>query len=416
MKLSGFLPPALLSATLTLAVCAQATDSGKTLHQFQIDNGGTSVGGYYPEGALIADSFGNLYGAASRGGLYPPEGTIFEMSPNGSGGWTYNVIYNCSDTGYCGQPIGSLVMDSSGNLYGSDGGFEQIYELSPGSGGWTAWLVYRFNGTYDGDSPGPVILDAQGNLYGANSDGGNGYGFIFELSPSSGGGWTLTHLHDFAGTDGSQPFWGLILDSAGNLYGTTPAGGTSTECTGGCGVVFELTNNNGTWTETVLHNFENKEGSAPEAPLLMDSKGNLYGTASTGGPFNYGTAFKMTPKNGTWVLNGIHSFTCENGDGATPDTALIEDAEGNLYGNTGSGGSNNCVDGQPNGYGAVYELSSQGGHWRETILTDFNGGSDGIGGQPLLLGSGNNLYAVATENDLGGGIVYELSPPPAPRK
>jgi uncharacterized repeat protein (TIGR03803 family) len=417
MKLSSFFCAAALTITLISADFSQATDEGKTIHQFQIDNGGTSVGGYYPKGGLIADSLGNLYGVASAGGLYPPEGTIFELSPNGSGGWTYNVIYNCSDTGYCAQPIGSLVMDAAGNLYGSDGGFQQVFEISPdGSGSWTASLVYTFSGTYDGNAPGAVILDGQGNLYGANQDGGNGYGFIFELSPASGGGWTLTHLHDFVGTDGSQPFQGLILDASGNLYGTTPSGGTSTECTGGCGVAFELTNTNGAWTETVLHNFENKEGSAPLAPLFMDSKGDLYGTASAGGPLNYGTVFKLSQEDGTWVLSGIHSFTCENGDGTTPNTAVIEDAEGNLYGNTSSGGSNSCFDGEPNGYGAVYELSTKGGHWRETILDDFNGGSDGVGGEPLLLGSGNNLFAVATANDLGGGIVYELTPPPGSAK
>jgi hypothetical protein len=187
-------------------------------------------------------------------------------------------------------------------------------------------------------------------------------------------------------------------------------GGTGTECTGGCGVAFELTNNNGVWSETVLHNFENKEGSAPMASLLMDAKGDLYGTASAGGLLNYGTAFKMSQIDGTWVFKGIHSFTCMDGDGTTPDTPLVEDFEGSLYGNTGSGGSNDCVGGQPNGYGAVYELSSQGGHWRETILHDFTGGNDGAGGQPLLLGTGNNIYSEAEADGEGDGIVYELSP------
>ena len=392
---------------------AQATDNDKTIHQFQGEQ--NNGNGSDPKGGLIADSSGNLYGMTASGGTLN-EGVLFELSPNGSGGWTYNVLYYCGITGYCGQPIGYLTMDSHGNIFGSDGGFQRVFELSPdGSGEWSASLVYEFNSTYDGNAPGPVILDSQGNVYGANLDGGNGYGFIFELSPASGGGWTLTHLHDFVGTDGSQPFWTLVMDSSGNLYGTTPAGGTSTACTGGCGVVFELTNNNGVWTETVLHNFENKEGSIPGAGLLMDSKGDLYGTASAGGPFNYGTAYEMTQKDGTWVFTGIHSFTCENGDGTTPITPLIEDAEGNLYGNTGSGGSNDCLNGQPNGYGAVYELSSQGGHWRETILYDFKGKNDGFGGSPLLLGSGGNLFGESEENGLGVGIVYELSPA-APQK
>jgi hypothetical protein len=278
-------------------------------------------------------------------------------------------------------------MDSHGNIYGSDGGFEQVYELSPdGSGGYSASLVYRFNSDYDGNDPGPVIVDGQGNLYGANSNGGNGFGFIYEASPTSGGGWSVTHIHDFVGTDGSLPGSALIMDSSGNLYGTTQMGGTGTECTGGCGVAFELTNNNGVWSETVLHNFENKEGSAPMASLLMDAKGDLYGTASAGGLLNYGTAFKMSQIDGTWVFKGIHSFTCMDG------------------------GSNDCVGGQPNGYGAVYELSSQGGHWRETILHDFTGGNDGAGGQPLLLGTGNNIYSEAEADGEGDGIVYELSP------
>lgn len=413
MKLSTLCCALALSAALIFANSSQATDNEKTLHQFQgAQNGGN---GYHPKGGLIADASGNLYGVASSGGVLN-EGIIFELSPNGSGGWTYNVIYNCGDSGYCGQPIGFLTMDSHGNIFGSDGGFEQIYELSPdGSGGWNASLIYRFNSDYDGNDPGPVIVDSQGNLYGANSNGGNGFGFIFEASPTAGGGWTVTHLHDFVGADGSSPGSALTMDSSGNLYGTTYSGGTGTECTGGCGVAFELTNNNSVWTETVLHNFENKEGSFPEASLLMDSQGNLYGTASAGGPFNYGTVFKLTLKDGTWVLSGIHSFTCENGDGTTPVTALIQDSQGNLYGNTGSGGGNDCVDNQPNGYGAVYELSEQGGHWRETILHDFTGGKDGAGGQPLLLGSGNNIYSEAEANGEGDGIVFELSPPPGGR-
>jgi uncharacterized repeat protein (TIGR03803 family) len=406
VKLSSLFCAVALTVTLISANFSQATDNDKTLYQFQGQQNG--VNGYHPKGGLMADSFGNLYGTAYSGGIYPFEGTVFELSPNGSGGWNYNVIYNCSDSGYCGQPMGFLTMDSQGNLYGSDGGFEQIYELSPdGSGVWSASLVYRFNSTYDGNDPGPVIVDSQGNVYGTNTNGGNGYGFVFEASPASGGGWSVTHIHDFVGTDGSSPGYAaaLTIDSSGNLYGTTQAGGTS-----GCGVVFGLTNSNGVWTETVLHNFENKEGSAPMAALLMNSNGDLFGTASAGGPLGYGTAFKLSKPNGTWVLNGIHSFTCMNGDGAGPNTVLSQDSDGNLFGETNFGGQDECANGVINGEGMAFELSSKGGHWTETILREFTGQKDGAGGEPLLVGAGDNLYSVSEANGVGFGIVYELSP------
>src|SRR5258706_386361 len=157
-------------------------------------------------------------------------------------------------------------------------------------------ILYNFNSTSSGgwQPYGGVFWDQLCNfflwdLYGVNATGGSsGLGYVFELSPNSGGSWTLTHLHDFGGGDGaggagaSGQVGGLIMDASGNLFGTTFAGGASTQCASGCGVVFKLKNNSGIWTETVLHSFKGSNGSNPAAPLLMDAAGNLYGTTTSG--------------------------------------------------------------------------------------------------------------------------------------
>jgi len=275
-------------------------------------DGGWLVGG------LIFDAAGNLYGAASHGGAYG-NGVVFELSPNSDGTWTENELY--SFTGGmdgAGPDHPNLVFDSAGNLYGvTVGGGEGtcsfifwsqcgvVYELTPnGDGTWTESVLYRFTGGKDGGQPESTLAwDAEGNLYGTAMHGGlYNNGVVFKLTPGSGGVWTEAVLHHFkGGTDGANPIGGVVLDAAGNLYGTTEAGGGRGSCTNwfgmpGCGTAFELTpNSQGRWTERVLHRFQGGL-NAPFGEVVLDEAGNLYGTASgETGSSGHGGVFEITP-------------------------------------------------------------------------------------------------------------------------
>jgi uncharacterized repeat protein (TIGR03803 family) len=243
-----------------------------------------------------------------------------------------------------------------------------VFELTPAAGGgWTEQVLHRFpddNGT-DGTAPvAGLIIDAAGNLYGTTSSGGTLFfrGTAFELTPAAGGVWTETVLHSFGnGTDASEPRAGLIFDAAGNLYGTTAVGGTGSNCIFGCGTVFELTPAaGGGWTEKVLYSFNanGTDGYSPEAGLIIDAAGNLYGTTYAGGtssgcaPYGCGTVFELTPAaGGGWTETVLHNFG--NGtDGSTPFAGLIFDAAGNLYGTTYYGGTG------ANEGGTVFEFTA----------------------------------------------------------
>jgi len=228
-----------------------ATQQAKLLHTFA---GGTSDG-EFPQSRLIFDTTGNLYGTTPLGGIYN-SGVVFELTPQAGGGWTEKILYSFMNNGIDGiTPYGGLVPDASGNLYGTTSaggtyGDGTVFELTPQvGGGWTEKVLFSFNGT-DGKEPynGSLIFDTAGNLYGTTAYGGAfstlSGGTVFELSPASDGTWTETVLHSFNndGVDGYTPYSGLVLDSAGNLYGTTAVGGTLSRCPPiGCGTVFELT-------------------------------------------------------------------------------------------------------------------------------------------------------------------------------
>ena len=289
----------------------------KILHNFNY-NGGKD--GIVPYASLIFDAVGNLYGTTLNGGPGSCTnrngdvvgcGTVFELTPKADGAWTEKILHRFDNRGTDGYfPYASLVLDASGNLYGT-------------------------------------------TFYG----GAHGYGTVFELTPQAGGSWTETMVYSFCSqsfcTDGSVPFASLIFDAAGNLYGTTQQGG------GGGGTVFELTpSGGGAWTESILASFsdsgdEAAEGTFPAARLIFDAAGNLYGTTASGGANGWGTAFELSPgaAGGVWTEKVLHNFNYNpyNGtDGADPTCGLIFDAAGNLYGTTFSGGSGR--------YGTVFEI------------------------------------------------------------
>jgi uncharacterized repeat protein (TIGR03803 family) len=288
----------------------------QVLHKFS--SNGTD--GQYPSSGLIFDAAGNLYGATSGGGTYG-YGTVFELTPTAGGSWTEQVLYSFNSTDGAG-PSG-LIFDAAGNLYGATSGggtygIGTVFELMPAAGGgWTEQVLHSFAGyPTDGYGPSGLIFDARGNLYGTTGSGGYsglciaGCGTVFELKRSVsalGGGWTEQVLHSFdppgQDEDGAGPTGGLIFDARGNLYGTTITGGPYDCVEGfGCGTVFELARSisalGGGWTETVLYLFCSQDvcsdGWWPEAGLIFDAAGNLYGTTANGGAYGAGTVFEIT--------------------------------------------------------------------------------------------------------------------------
>jgi uncharacterized repeat protein (TIGR03803 family) len=332
------------------------------------------------------------------------------------------VLYSFCSADNCTDgvaPNGGLIFDNAGNLYGTTlgggglgdctpGGCGTVFKLIPNNAGWTEEVLYGFNS----QPPNPsLVFDKRGNIYGTtNLDGTALCGTVFELTPDD-GRWTAEVLHNFTGgSDGCWPLAGPIIDKYGNLYGTTSAGGIS-GCGGyGCGTVFELTRDNGKWTEKVLYAFTGgKDGSGPPDNLVFDGHGNLYGTTPYGGVYkcryvDCGTAFELTFKGGKWTEDVLHSFNGKS-DGAYPENITF-DRTGKLYGVTYGGGTY--------GYGTVFELLLNDDKWMEKVLHDFNpNGHDGANPEPggLILDTAGNLYGTT----VGGGAhnygtVFEVKP------
>jgi uncharacterized repeat protein (TIGR03803 family) len=340
---------------------AQGKWSKTVLHTF------SGKDGAYPSASLIFDTAGNLYGTTLSGGGADGYGTVFKLAPGVNGRWTETVlhIFNSQDGGL---PNCSLIFDAAGDLYGTTQtggayGYGTVFKLAPGvNGKWTETVLHSFNGN-DGNQPASaLIFDSLGNLYGTTEAGGtrsyfSGYGggTVFKLAPGADGKWTHTLLFSFSLNNGEQPASSLVLDAAGNLYGTTVWGGdlTSFPCLNyGCGTVFRLAPEaNGGWTEEVLHSFNGVDGFSPYAAVIFDAAGNLYGTTWAGG-----NVFKLTPgTNGEWTETVLHTFN--GSDGLSPQAGLIFDASGNLYGATDYGGKlNGCYSQYGDGCGVVFEI------------------------------------------------------------
>jgi uncharacterized repeat protein (TIGR03803 family) len=388
----------------------------KVLHSFDLNDGAELYS------SLIFDAHGNLYGTTFTGGSGQGQGTVFELSPASGGNWTETVLYSFTGGSDGGNPFAGVIFDSHGNLYGTTeyGGTNSlgtVFKLTPGSGGtWTETVLHSFAGGTDGQYPdSPLVFDSAGNLYGATFGGGSpsGLGTVFKLRPV-GENWKENVIHRFkGGRDGAYPF-GVVFDTTGALYGATEQGGSSACQNLGCGTVFKLTlDANGTWAEQVLHRLEGGSGGeAPQDSLIFDTAGNLYGTTEFGGGsgcggLGCGTVFELSPvSGGGWNAHVIFRF--DSTDGAQPFSALALDAAENLYGTTGQGGSR-C------GCGTVFELKppTTGGNWRETVLHRFNP-KQGDGSEPLanlVLDAEGNIYGTT----LGGGadefgIVFEIIP------
>jgi hypothetical protein len=432
--------------TFSLAVSAQAQTESAIF-----DFTGYTTTGAEPNSGLISDSAGNFYGVTFLGGKQSRYcktsegcGFVYELSP-GSGGYTQTILYNFTGSTDGGYPVGNLVFDGAGNLYGATGaggdttrdcfsalGCGVVYELSPKSGGgWTETVLYTFTNKSDGATPiGAVTLDAAGNVYGAAAYGGNtaceslpdGFacGVAFELTPSTGGSWTETILHSFTGgNDGYNPNGGLVFDSEGNLYGAAVGGNPSLCGPGGnCGLVYKLSSGASGWTETVLHNFSGgRDGGTPNGYLVFDSSGSLYGTSTTGGDpacglggttNDCGVVFKLTKNaRGAWTET---DFEFERWDGAQPYSGVTLDGEGNIYGAASLGGILTCYS--PGfGCGVIYKLTpSSSGGWTPSVLHRFTDGSDGAipNFAPIFDASGNMFGTTGSGGTDNYGTVWEI--------
>ncbi len=282
-------------------------------------------------------------------------------------------------------------------------------------------VLHSFGRSGDGAYPttAGLVFDAAGNIYGTTKFGGiHNQGTVFELSPRQGGGYTETVLHSFgsSATDGQQPSSAVILDAAGNLYGTTVAGGIH-NCTGvsNCGTVYEMSLSHGVWRETVLHSFgAPRDGVSPVGALVFDANGDMYGTTISGGVTGNGTVYRMYLSNGVWHETVVHNFGY-GVDGVAPYSALIFDAAGNMYGTTAKGGSNVCPTGT---CGTVFEETPDGnGVWTESVIFNFSAGANGFSPWGSLnLDANGNLYGTTqygganTCYNNGCGTVFELSP------
>jgi uncharacterized repeat protein (TIGR03803 family) len=305
-----------------------------------------------------------------------------------------------------------LTYGPSGRLFGTvynggtghcGGGCGFVFELSPSAGGgWNYHTIFEFDGA-DGQGPlGNLIFDAAGNLYGTTDWGGD-WGNVYKLTPSSGGSWTETVLYTFTGfADGSNPQAGVVMDAAGNLYGTTLFGGDNQ-----VGCVYKVSpNSDGTWTETNLFSFDGvqyKSGSSAE--LVLDATGNLYGTTN-GGTRSLGMVFELSPNSdGTWTESVIHNFVPPGGEVVL--TPLWMDSAGNLYGTTDT-------DSAPNGAGTVFELSrNSDGSWTYRYIYEFSGKPDdgSIPDSGLTPDSSGNLYGTTYQGGaFNAGTVYRLRP------
>jgi uncharacterized repeat protein (TIGR03803 family) len=345
-----------------------------------------------PYAGVIQDSAGNLYGTTLQGGT-DGVGVVYKLDPRGR----ETLLHTFTGGADGGSPYAGLIQDSAGNLdgttqFGGAFGAGVVFKLDT-SGNET--VLYNFTGGADGGFPytGQLMMDSAGNLYGTTLDGGSaGKGVIFKIDPMG----HESVLHSFTGPDGAYPYSGVIMDSAGTLYGTTSQGGTR------LGVVYKL---DATGHYTVLHNFTfGADGGLPWGGLILDAANNLYGTTWSGGPpsGDYpGVVYKVDAAGNFSVLYTFTGFS----DGGGSRSNLVLDSAGNLYGTTQYGGQGPCSF---FGCGVVFELDP-GGH--QTVLYSFAGGSDGSEpGTGLIRDASGNLYGTTSEGGTAfAGVVYKVT-------
>lgn len=415
---------------LVLLVMATAVAYAQTLtvlHAFQ------GVDGTFPYAGVTMDSRGNLYGVTENGGLQNCDlggpvgcGVVYKLAKINSS-WGFSLLYEFgADTHLPAYPS-QIAIGPNGGVYGAEleGGPPQlegtIYNLLPplaaasatANSFWTLKVLHQFGTGDDGTYPHKVVFDRSGNIFGVTGSGGAfDRGTVYELSPS-GQGWTETILYSFqGGADGGLPK-AVVLDDAGNLYGTTEEGGNP-GCSPfpGCGTIFELTRSDAGWTKTTLYAFNQNTDSGYPSPLMRDSAGNLYGATSQTGPDSYfGGIWELSPSSNGWVFKMLHSFSGNSVTYLGP-FAPVMDASGALYGVNNTGGANDCNPMYGISCGDLYKLTASGNNWTYTDVYDFGPGAAGcfpVG--PLVLDSDGNLFGAAYGCGASGvGTVWEYTP------
>jgi uncharacterized repeat protein (TIGR03803 family) len=392
--------------TFTILVLSASAfgQTEKVLYEF------TGFNGSSPVGNLVFDASGNLYGTTTAGGSESGEGhgVVYELSPAEGGGWTETVLYAFTGGDDGSQPLSGLVFDASGNLYGTTGSggafdYGTVFELSPVTGGgWIEQVLYSFSNSSDGATPiGPLVFDTVGNLYGTcNSAGPHGQGVVFELSPGSGRGWAYSVILAGSQAHGGALTGGAVFDDDGNLYATAAIGGPFS-----AGAIYRLRYTAGDWKAALIYTFQGgTDGAAPISGLTYRAPNRFFGVTNLGGSFGYGTAFELTfGSDGTWSKSILHDFGDSSANGLPPIFSLTIGPSGQLYGATDMGGS---------GHGTTFALVESGGAWRERILHNFTISSDA--GNPngnVVLDGAGNLYGVGYNGGASGaGAVYEITP------
>ena len=374
---------AIIALAVAATVTRQATAQTFTvLHEFH------NFDGSLPEGALVQDANGTLYGTTFAGGD-DGEGTVFKLGKLGK----ETVLHSFGQTD--GEfPASNLVFDKAGNLYGTTtaggpGGSGVLFRVA--RDGSSSEVVHAFLGGQDTVAAVPaggVVIDSLGNFYGAAKLNGPNFGSLYEIDPAG----DLRVLHAFDGKEGAEPLGPLVRDAEGNLYGVTLLGGTHNK-----GTVFELAIDG---TLIVLHSFGGKDGLSPEGGLVRDAAGNLSGSAFLGGDSGKGTLFQVSK---TGVFRRLYSFT-GGPDGANPNGGLVRDAAGNLYGTAQTGGGFGSL-------GTVFQLTSS--HLL-VVLHTFTGIRDGaFPNAGLFRDSAGNLYGTAVKNfdfPLQDGAIFKITP------
>jgi len=396
---------ALLLTLLLIAPLPAQAQTEAIMHRFNGSdgNGGEAMGQLTPDGA------GNFYGTTNVGGL--GHGTVFELSPNGSGGWTQTILHSFTDYLDGGYPFfTTLIFDNQGNLYGTTtgggpNGHGLIFELSPVGTEWQETVLYSTG--QDGsagcaDPWGGVVRDAAGNLYGlCLLSGFPQTAAVFELSQSS-GVWTQNVIYNYDSPADNNGAGGLTMDAQGNIFAMLSAAYDAPS-------LVELSpSGNGSWTPTTIRVFG--PDIFPESVPVVDNAGNVYGTTGCGGKFNRGTVYELSPgENGAWTEKILYSFGSSN-DGLGPFGGIIFDASGNIYGTTSAGGASNA--------GSVFELTRDAqGLYQQKVLWIFDVTDGGRPLSSLTLDSAGNVYGT-TPTGGGGkcnvpeicGVAFKITP------
>jgi uncharacterized repeat protein (TIGR03803 family) len=411
---------------LATASPAYAASSQKVLYSFC--SAKNCIDGVQPYAPVVFDHAGNLYGTTGFGGANKSGcggvgcGTVFELTPGSNGKWSEKVLYSFCSASNCAdgaQPSAGVTFDAAGNLYGTTemgGSYNAgtVFQLAPNHGKWVARVLHSFNpNDKDGTNPwAGLVVDRAGNLYGTTQIGGvfpcsptSGCGTVFELIPN-GGKWTCKVVFNFNGTDGAFVLGGLTPHSSGSFYGITSGGGTND-----AGVVFEVTPHMRGWTEKVLSSFDYQGGWLPQSVNpTFDATGNLYGTTYLGGAYGGGTVFELLRKGHGWAYKVLHDFDYKTGDGASPWAGLTLGENGTLYGTTKNGGTAQL--------GTLFALTFDDGKWTEKLLHSFSGKNGSAPFSSLTLDQAGHLYGttvlggsnLSTCGGDGCGTVFEVVP------